>query len=207
MNTKKTIKIIIICLAIIGLLFSVMWFIKNNDNKKPIKNKVEIIDNITEYGYKLDSNKTDIYKSLFKELSTILKKKNVDYEEYAKVVSKMFVADFYNLDNKIHKNDVGGTGFIHPDIKINFILNAQNTIYNHLENNIYDNRKQELPIVEEIDIIEVKNQLYTYNGIVDKNAYNIKLKWTYKKDLGYQNEANIIIVKEEKRVSIVELQN
>ena len=43
----------------------------------------------------------EIYKTYFKELSKVLNEKTIDYTEYAKLISKLFVIDLYTLDNKL----------------------------------------------------------------------------------------------------------
>jgi hypothetical protein len=44
------------------------------------------------------------------------------------ILQNYFVADFYNINNKNNKNDVGGLQFIKEEMKENFILNATDTI-------------------------------------------------------------------------------
>ena len=65
----------------------------------------------------------------------------------------------FTLANKVSNTDVGGIQFVHEPFQDDFILIAKETLYSHVENNIYGNRKQELPIVREVTIrsIETKN--------------------------------------------------
>ena len=97
----------------------------------------------------------------------------------------MLVLDFYNLDNKMSKNDIGGTQFIMDNYRSNFILEASETVYKYIEHNVYGNRKQELPKVKEVSVESVNTNTYKYNNITDDKAYIIKVKVSYEKDLGY----------------------
>jgi len=133
----------------------------------------------------------------------VLQEDKIDYEEYAELVSKLYVADFYNLENKITKNDVGGTQFIHSSAVDNFLVKAKDTMYKNIESNVYGDRKQELPVVSEIDVDEVDEIKFKLNNET-ADAYKVTLSWEYQKDLGYDSEKEIILVKEDKKLSIVE---
>ena len=47
--------------------------------------------------------------------------KEVDNKKYAEAISKLFVIDFFTLDNKSSKNDVGGVQFVYTSYKADFI--------------------------------------------------------------------------------------
>ena len=167
--------------------------------------EIKIINRIDDYGYILEDNKTGIHQKYFDELVEVLKVEDVNKEEYAKVISKIFVSDFYNLDNKINKNDIGGIQYIYPAAKDNMILKAKDTIYKYVENNIDGSRKQKLPIVSDVEIKSIQSKKFKYNDKTDNEAYEISLEWTYKEDLEYQNIATIILINEGNKLSIVEL--
>ena len=191
--------LILILVALIGI-----YLYKNFSGKKPVNTKVKVIDEISEYGYKLEENETKLYKDLFKELSEVLSKEEVDKKKYAELLAKLYVADFYNLGNKITKNDVGALQFIHKDAVENFTLKAKDTIYKNIESNIYGDRNQELPIVKSIDVSNVEESTFTINK-ESVSSYVVTIKWTYEKDLDYDDEKQIIIVSEnDKKLAIVE---
>ena len=54
----------------------------------------------------MTENHTDYYKDLFKELKDLLSKEDYSDSKYAELVSKLFVADFYDLNSKLNKNDI-----------------------------------------------------------------------------------------------------
>jgi hypothetical protein len=102
------------------------------------------------------------------------------------------------------KTDIGGVQFLYPSIKDNFILKASDTMYKYIESNINGDRDQELPIVKETTVDNITNESYTYGDITDENAYKIDISWVYEEDLGYQNQATLIVVREEEQLYIIE---
>lgn len=165
MDKKTNSKIILLFIVVGIILFSVLFikvyndFIKDNSAQKQISS-------IEYYGYTLNSNDTDLYKSYYKELDKVLKEKQVDYRSYASLLSKLFIVDVYSLNNKLASTDIGGLEFIHPDLKENFKENMSETLYKYVESNIDGKRTQELPIVKEIKVdnvfetIMIKNMMH-----------------------------------------------
>ncbi len=199
-RTRRTlILLLIIILAVAG------YFIYDKYFTTEVK-QVVTIDNIPAYGYKLKDNKPEKYKKMFRELKDILGEKPVDKEKYAKKITEMFIFDFYSLEDKTLKTDVGGVDFIHPDILSNYLKNAENTYYKNVESNLYGKRKQDLPTVNKITINKVEQAEYKYNNEVDSEAYKVNVKWTYNSSDydDYQDEADLVIVHKDKKLYIVE---
>jgi len=207
MKLKKSVKrkiVLIFIILLIALL--VFLYLKFYGTKEVTKSKV--IDEIKEYGYTLKDTKNDEYKKEFKNLSKILSEKKINEKEYAKSVSKLFIIDFYSLKDKLAKTDIGGEIFVHKDAKETFLEKAKDTIYKYVETNLYGNRTQKLPSVESVKINKIENISYEFgdnNG--DDNAFQVSASWSYKDnfDDNYQTKATIIIVHEDKKLSIVEL--
>lgn len=206
MKLKKKAKIVLISLAvlIIGVLGVVAY--KKLFTKEQVK-ETKIISSIKKYDYHLKDNKSKKYQSYFKELNKILSEKEVDEEKYASKISEMFIVDFFSLNDRSAKTDVGGVDFVHPDALENFLQNAENTYYKNLESNIYGNRKQQLPTVDTITIESVEKTSYSYNDAEDSNAYLVKASWTYTEDkyADYQQNASMIFVHIENKLYLVEL--
>ena len=207
MKLKKKPKIILItlivliALSIIGVVGYKMFF-----NKQDVK-EVKILNTIKEYGYTLKDSKTKKYKTMFGELEEILKEKTVDEEKYVNKITQMFIYDFYSLDDKAAKTDVGGVEFVYQPILENFLQNAENTYYKYVESNIYNDRKQELPEVDEVTINSVEQESYTYNETKDEKAYKVNVSWTYtdSKYDDYQKEATLVFIHDGIKLSLVEL--
>lgn len=197
---KGVIILIFIVLVLIAFLVG-----KNllSNNKKT--NKVEVSDRIEEYGYELNANETKYYKGLFAELKKELSETDVDEEKYASLLAQLFVSDFFNLDNKENKNDIGGTQFVYADFQYDFEKLAKESIYKSIENNMYDNRSQKLPVVENTEIINVEKITYEYLDDSDSEAYEVNIKIEYKDDLEYQDECTIIIVHSNNKLEIVKM--
>lgn len=194
-------KIFVIIVIIIAIVFGAYKFM----TKKPVAKEATKLEEINTYPYVLYSNSTKLYKSIFKELKEVLSKNEVDEEKYASLLAKLFVADFYDLDSKATSTDIGGTEFIHKALVDNFKVKAADTIYKGVESNVYGNRKQILPALEDFESASVKTVKYDKNEIRDFMAYQVDLRWKYKVDLAYQSNASIILVHDEKLLVIVDI--
>lgn len=203
---KKAKRILLTILLIIIVISGVLVYLKVT-SKAEIK-EVKIINEIKKYGYKLKENKPKRYKDMFSELKEILTADKVDEEKYLKKISEMFIYDFYSLNDKVAKTDVGGVDFVYKDISENFLQNAQNTYYKYVESNIYNNRKQSLPVVADIKIENTEKNEFAYGEKTDEDAYEVKVSWSYTDDnfSDYQNEATLIFIHDDIKLSLVELQ-
>lgn len=209
MKLKKKAKLLIIAAITILLLVAItIVAVKVADKgKEPEVQKVKVLKSIEEYGYELKDNKNETYKKMFKELEDILRKETVSDEEYVKKVAEMFVYDFYSLEDKTAKTDVGGVDFVLPGSLPNFLANAEDTYYKYVESNLYGERKQILPMVNTITLESTTPTEYVYNT-TKYTAYEIKATWTYTdtKFSSYQSGATLIFIKDDIKYYLVELQ-
>ncbi len=174
--------------------------------EEKVKQVVKIEEKIEGYNYELAENETEYYKGLFKNLKSVLSADEVDEEKYASLVSQMFLADFFNLDNKLNKNDVGGVQFVHENFRDDFSKLAKESVYRYVESDLYKERKQELPVVKEVSVLNVETLEWTYlETQVDKEAYQIDLKITYEEDMGYQEDATLVLVHNDDRLDIIKM--
>ena len=190
--------LIIIIIAILGFCIKDIFDSLNTKSQK----KVEVLDTIKGYGYQLNENDPEYFKELFKKLKKELESDDMDEEEYAKIMSKMFIADFYSLDCAINKNDVGGTQFVYKDYQNDFESYAKDTVYRYVENNIYKNRKQSLQNVEKVSVSKIEQDDYETEVASDDKAYYVTLKITYKEDLQYPTESNLILIHSNDKLEI-----
>ena len=207
MKLKKSVKrslIIIFVAIIVGII---CYFLFKNFSNQKSNDTVKVVDSISKYGYSLKENKTKTYKDMFNELKLILNEKEVNDEEYAKKISEMFIYDFYSLDDKKAKTDVGGVDFVYNKVLPNFLQNAQDTYYKYVENNIYNNRKQKLPVVTNIKIEQIEQKLFTYGEKNDDKAYYVNVNWSYTDDSfsSYQKAATLVFIHDDIKLSLVEL--
>jgi len=202
--SKKKISILILILIVIVAAICVVLFLGKDKDEKAIK--VESVDTIEGYDYTLNSNATKYYKGLFKELKEILEADDVDQDKYAELITKLFVADFYNLDNKTSKNDIGGTEFVYKDFRSDFEKLASNSIYKNVESNFDNKRDQDLPVVVKVSTTKEDNQPFEFGKNKDEDAYIINFDIEYEKDLGYQTSGVITLIHNDKKLEIAALE-
>ena len=201
MRKKESKKVIIIFVIIGVVLFGFLGykvyndFIKNNSVNKKLMS-------LDLYGYTLSENDSTLYKDNFKELESVLNEKPINYEEYAKLISKLFVIDVFTLDNKLASTDIGGLEFLHKDIKENFSENMGATLYKNVESNLDGKRNQELPKVSNVTVDNILDTKYTYNE-KEYDAYIVTLSYEYEKDMGYQNNIKLTIINDNEILYIV----
>lgn len=200
---KKSVKVSILVLIVL-VIVGIVWVVKPFHSKK-VEEKVKVEDSLEEYGYVLNENETAYYKKLFKELKAELNKDNVDEEAYATLVAKLFLADFFNLDNKITKNDIGGVQFVYEDYQDDFSKYAVESIYHYVKSNIYKKRNQELPVVTSVEVSNIEKTTFKYGNEEDREAYQLNYTITYAKDLEYQEEGTMILIHHDKKLEIASL--
>lgn len=190
---KSTLIIIILTILIsIGLYF--LLFSKST-GVLLVKSK----DKTAKFDYTLDKDNTNLMKENFKELKDILANDNINYEDYAKTLAKLFIIDLYTIDNKKSMYDVGSLEYVYD--KENFKTRCQNTLYKGL-NDKSTRKNNEYPIVESINIDSFENGEFNYNDN-KYESYEITLSWDYKKDLGYDKKGKVTIIKIEDKLYVV----
>ena len=204
MKLKKKVKVMLI-LAII-LISTGLGFIAYESIKPKAVKTATVENEIEEYGYTLKSTRNDRYKKAFQELKDILSKKDVDEKAYVEQISKMFIMDFYTLNDKLANTDVGGIDFVHTDAKTNFLEKSEDTVYKYVENDIYGNRDQKLPEVTKVTIDTIENIEYTIGtDFTDDFAYQVEVSIEYKEDMDYPTKATLIFVHEDNKLSLEEV--
>lgn len=187
---KKILRIVMLVVVALIAIYAIFVAIPSK------KNKDEGIENINNKYilYKRDSN---LYKENFEKLRTILETSPVDNKEYAETIVKLFVIDFYTLDNKDENTDIGGLQYVHSNLKDNLVLNASSTMYKYIKTT------KELPRVKSITSVDTKETTYKISD-KDYSAYAITINWEYDKDLGYEKQGTFIVVNDNGDLSIVE---
>lgn len=218
---KRRLKLSVIFGCITFIVFMVMIYCVYDiyNNMKDDKEKVvEVIDSIKGYDYSLDENDSKYVQDLFKKLKETLEKEELDEEEYAKVVSQIFIADFYSLDASISKNDIGGVQFVYSDYQKDFVSLAKSSIYRSVENNLNKNRKQELPIVSKVTVDDIKQTTATYDmestsdedaevlPLEDDKAYVVKVTIEYEEELGYPDEVTLVLIHSNDKLEVSEME-
>lgn len=199
----KTGAVIFLFFTIIfGILLYCIFTLTSSLKGKKVE-EIKITNTISKYEYNLDETSSDYVSTLFQKLKKELEKENIEEEMYATLVSQIFLADFFTLESALTKNDIGGVQYILKSEQETFTKKAKDTVYRYVESNIDGKRKQDLPSVEEVEVQNIEKKAYTSSKITDQNAYYVTCKIVYKEDLGYQAYANLILVHNEDKLSIV----
>ena len=204
---KSKIKTVLIVLAVILVIvgggFAVYKLVFDKEEK--VKQEIIEIDNLKDYGYTLTDNDSKYFKSEFEELKKIINGKEIDEETYVTQVAKMYAIDLYSLNTKVNKYDIGGLEYYHVNKKDMYELKVMDTLYSIVLDNTFGDRKQELPEVSGVEVLNVKESTYKL-GDKKVDSYEVQLTLTYVKDMGYDKNVTVTLVKENdsNRWSVVE---
>ncbi len=206
MNKKKKIIIIITIIVFVLIIagLGIFFYLKNKNVQT--ESPIEVLDTIKDYGYNLEDRDTELYKETFFKLKDLLNQDTINFEEYATYLSELFLIDFYTINNKMSKYDVGSTDFIYPKDQEKFLNKAMDTIYKLVEDNSTNTRKQVLPEVIKVDVLQIESTTYQ-KGDTPLEAYNVSATITYKEDLGYDENVLLTLAKEENKLYVVTLTN
>lgn len=165
-------------------------------------NKIKEVDSIEKYGYRLEDRDTKLFKSKYEELKKVLSEDEVDFSEYATLLSELYIIDLYTISNKLTQYDVGATEYVIPDAKENFELKVRDTIYKYVIDNSNGKRVQELPEVSSINCESITEEKKTYRDETYE-GYTVLLTWDYQEDLGYDKESKVSIIKKDEILYIM----
>ena len=205
---RKRYKIGLIVIGVLLVLVIGVGVLKiffSKEEEKVDANVSNVISNISDYGYPSDDRDTDYMKETFYELGAILNADTVDYTSYANTLAKLFVIDFYTLDNKINKYDVGSLEYILSSKVDMFRQKAVDTVYRDIIDNTYRNRVQDLPEITNVTILNTENTTFTLDD-EEMEAIKVTMNYEYEEDLGYDTEGTIYFVREANKLSVASYQ-
>ena len=208
----SSIKKLFICI-VLALLIVDGFYIYNNFIKiRTSAKKPKVVDEIKSFEYTVNEKDTKLYKSTFNELKKVLTAKKVDEEKYAETIAKLFVIDFFSLENKTSKNDIGGVQFVFSSYKKDFVDYAREGIYKQVKNNIDSGKKQDLPLVDEVEIKKtdkiVPSQVFQNEAVssdTEEDGYEIEVEWSYKDSDDFQTHAVLTIIKDGTKLSVAKM--
>lgn len=205
---KKKYKIflwLIVYFILAAIAFYVYFnYIKSRQVESlPPVNEVKVTNVIDKYGYTLEDRDTDLFKEKFDNLKELLELESYDKEEYIKLVSELFIIDFYTIDNKISRYDVGGLEYVYNEAISSFKSVAENSIYKKVENNLDDTRTQSLPVVSQIAVDTIEKTNYIMPDESTREGYTVKLHWSYVTDLGYDTSGVLILIPDGNKYGVV----
>ena len=194
--------IIITCFILLGLCIKNIYDSISSNGQK----QVQVLDSIELYGYQVDENDSKYFQETFKDLKKLLNSDDYEEKEYASLISKLFIIDFYSLKYAINSNDVGGKQFVYNDYQDDFVEFAKDSVYKYVKNNIYGNRDQKLPNIKNVEITNIEQDEYDTDMYSDKEAYYVDIEIEYDEDLEYPIECSLIIVHSNDKLEIVSME-
>lgn len=210
----KSKKTIIIASILLTLLTSVVVFIlllitspldKDIDKGEQIveKEDEEVVEEDI-YDYKLSDSASSYEVELFNSLEMILSKEEVNEEEYAVGLAKVFVADLFTLSSKKGSSDVTSSQYVYNEYRDKYKTLVMDGIYSSIELNLDGKRSQKLPIVKSVEQVFVGREAFSYNGsVIDASAFKVGLDISYEVDMGYPVKYEVIIVKNGEVLEVV----
>ena len=202
MRRRYKVGLIVISVLLVGVIaLGVFKIFHSSEEKKTDVNVTSVISNIADYGYTLDDRDSNYMKEVFHELEDILNVPEVDYHAYAEALAKLFVIDFYTLNNKVNKYDVGSLEYILSSRVDTFRQKAQDTIYRDILDNTYRDRVQDLPEITNVTILNIEDTTYTLNED-EVSAIKVEMTYEYKEDLGYDTEGTIYFVRDAQKLEV-----
>ena len=194
----------LILIAIVFMIAGVLLYLYGKLQRKkddPV-NVAEVKETIDKYGYTLNNNVTKYYQDEFNILKEMSLKEDITDEEVAKQVAKLFIIDLYSIDYKINKYEVTSAQYYYSDKKNMFSQKVVDKLYNLVQDNAYDDRKQELPEVSEVEITDTKETKYNL-GDNKVDAYEVEVSISYVKKMGYDTKGVVTLVKDSNNMSVV----
>lgn len=192
-KAKKKTEIIFVCILLVACLALYYFiFLSSSDDNK-------IVKEITEYGYTLEDRDSKLMQDVFASLDEALNQETVDYEKYAEYLGKLFIIDLYTISNKENMYDIGSLEYIYPADREEFKINLRNTLYRYLEDK--DSRTEDMPEVKTIDMLSLDKGTFNY-AKKEYESYVVKLKWDYFKELGYDAQGNVTLIKIENKLYV-----
>lgn len=206
-NNKKILICFIIVILIVGVYFGYTKFLKKDKTVTAPK----VVDEIKSFNYVVNEKDTKLFKSVFSDLKKVLSEKEVDNKKYAETIAKLFVIDFFNLENKSSKNDIGGVQFVYSSYQTDFVDYARDGIYKQVNNSIDSKSKQVLPSVTSVNVvssdeIDPTSIFESYKSQENNKGYEVVVEWNYKNGEGFQNKATLTIVSDGEKLSVAKME-
>ena len=93
--------------------------------------------------------------------------------------------------------------FVYPDALEKYKIAVEESIYKTVENNSDGKRKQDLPIVSEVNVEDGTKSTFKI-GEEEKESLEFKATWSYEEDYGYDKAAKVTLVKVDDKFFVVE---
>lgn len=205
-DTKRIVLFTVVIVLVVSLIGVCSFFVLNEKEEK--KENGSSKTNTTEiagYGITVDDLDSEYYRLEFEKLKANLESDNINYDEYAESVARLFVIDLYTIKTKINKYDIGGLEEVMPEARDNYATNVTDTIYKYVEDNTNGKRTQSLPVVSELKVSNTKKGEFKVTSTNTKYpSYVFDIDITYSNDLGYDTKAEVTVINKDNFMYVVE---
>lgn len=205
-DTKRIVLFTIVIVVVVTLIGVISFFVlKDKDEEKENETVKTNTQEIAGYGITVDDLDSEYYRVEFEKLKSNLESDNIDQDEYALSVAKLFLIDLYTIKTKINKYDIGGVEVVIPEARDNYVTNVTDTIYKYVEDNTKGKRTQSLPLVSELKLNSTKKSEFKLNDSNTKlPSYVFDFEIVYSSDLGYDTKAEVTVVNKDNFMYVVE---
>ena len=113
---KYIIKTTLMLVALFLVVGTGLYFYGRMNRKKDEPVNVSKVENtIEKYGYAINDNASDYYKSEFEILKELAKNDDATEEDIVKQVAKLYIIDLLSLQEKINKYEVTCSQYFYSD--------------------------------------------------------------------------------------------
>ena len=196
----KGIILIAVLFAIVGT-FIIIYTRLQKKSDIPV-NVATVKDSIDKYGYTLNDDVTAYYQQEFDDLKAMANDSSKSDEDIASQVAKLFVIDLFSMNYKVNKYEVTSTQYFYSDKQDMHKQKVIDKLYNLMEDNGFNDRKQKLPEVTNVTVNSTTKGTYNMTDTRKVDSYVVDLGITYKEDLGYDTESVVTMVKDSNGVNM-----
>lgn len=194
--SKAKKKYAVIFVLLIGIVFSLVYLI-NNEDKTPVK-EIPIV-------YEELKDETELMANVYNQLKVAVNDK--DKVETGKLVGTYFASDYYTLVNKT-KNKIGGIDYFYNSKKSDFKEFAREGYYKNANSYIKDGlNNQEVVNYEIISYLKSKKAV---KGLEDYSYYDLTIQLTFKEfnqiTLSDSITVTITLIEKNQKYSVVALE-
>jgi len=129
---------------------------------------------------------------------------DVDHAEYANLLAKAFVFDFFNWSDKTSSSDIGGIQFVFSPLQSQFFKNATKTYYL----NFYSIKEhsEQSPVVKNVELLQIEPSfsiLIVDEEEVEYAGYTATLHIEYDSENEFLKEVTIDIVEYNENLYVI----
>lgn len=205
---QKILLMILIAILVIEIILIAhkvyVKYILADEDIKVVETKPKEQLESDNYNYYLSNNASKYEEELFKELKNTLSKETIIEEDYATILSKLFISDLFTLSTKKNSSDITSSQYIYTDYQEMYKTIVKDTIYSNIEINLDGKRTQALPTVTNVEVLSIERESFSKeNEVLDSDAYHITVSITYEKDMEYPTTYELIMIKNNQLLQIV----